>query len=362
MSKRVTYTTITSLPEGITRATVLDTLHSHTEMIDLNPLVEERHPCKPPRTADAEESVHCTWYSMTDKINYLPGGLASGKVTYYCSFNDLSTGLQTHCYAPLGLDIRGKWSLGGSLPGEPRESVELGLGVPKNGLYLREDTDFRCNYFMTKFVKKNLVRAHATLVDRLIEKAHLSERIAYNTHLSMTQSAASTPCDSTYSNSSDHHQAAPSYTDSRSSYHDQAAPSYTDSRSSRSSSTTQSPGLPYQSLDKKHHSVDTKHYTEAAAPPYPYHGVDPAYKEANPYDSSNMWEHRSERLPHHSMELPTVQTPVNGSQNFQAVELPVHEVAPLRVQKTSPRTSSRMESAPVVNRLPGGRRPCQSQR
>lgn len=62
----------------------------------------------------------------------------SGQVEYTAAFNDLPNGVQTHCYAPLGTDIRERWSLGGTLPGEPLEPVEIGLGAPRQGLYLRE--------------------------------------------------------------------------------------------------------------------------------------------------------------------------------------------------------------------------------
>lgn len=148
----------------------METLHSHTEMIDLNPLVEERHPIKAPKNATAEE-YHCLWYSITDRVSYLPGGIASGKVTYNACFHDLKWGIQTHCYAPMGLDIRGKWTLGGSLPGEPIGPVELGLGAPLQGLYLREDIDMKCNVLMTAFVKKTTKKAHAALIERLVVKS-----------------------------------------------------------------------------------------------------------------------------------------------------------------------------------------------
>lgn len=182
MSKRTVFTTITPLAAGITRETVIETLHSHVEMIDLNPLVEERHPIKAPAKATPEE-FHCVWYSLTDKVSYLPGGLISGKVTYQACFHDLVNGLQTHCYAPMGLDIKGKWTLGGTLPHEPKEAVEIGLGAPKNGLWLREDVDMRCNMLMTTFVKKTLKKAHLTLVDRLVEKSHLLEAESHNSRI-----------------------------------------------------------------------------------------------------------------------------------------------------------------------------------
>ena len=142
MSKKSRFTTVTPLPAGITRETVLETLHNHVEMIDLNPLVTERHPIKPPSEATAEE-YHCQWYSITDKVNYLPGGLYSGSVTFNACFHDLPDGLQSHIYAPMGLDMKGRWTLGGSLPGEPRQAVEIGLGLPKTGLWLREDVEMR---------------------------------------------------------------------------------------------------------------------------------------------------------------------------------------------------------------------------
>ncbi|MCJ1244554.1 hypothetical protein MMC30_001752 [Trapelia coarctata] len=187
MSKRTLFTTITPLPPGITRASVLSTLHDHVEMIDLQPLVEERHPIKPPSSATAEE-FHAQWYSLTDKVSYLPGGLYSGRVSYNVCFHNLPLGMQSHVYAPLGLSIKNKWTLGGSLPGEMRESVEMGLGVPREGLWLREDVDMRCNILMTAFVRKTLKKAHHTLVARLVEKAHLNEAERHNAML-LTQTA-----------------------------------------------------------------------------------------------------------------------------------------------------------------------------
>ncbi|KAJ9138854.1 Nacht and wd40 domain protein [Pleurostoma richardsiae] len=170
MPKRTVFTTISPLPPGISRELVLDFLHNHEEMIDLNPLIMERHPIDPPADCPPEER-HCIWYSLTDKIAYLPGGLATGDVSYTCAFHDLPDGIQTHCRAPLGVDIRDKWTLNGTLPGEPVQPVELGIGAPLTGLYIREDVDLRCNILTTAFVKKNLKKSHATLVEHLVAKA-----------------------------------------------------------------------------------------------------------------------------------------------------------------------------------------------
>ncbi|RJE19530.1 hypothetical protein PHISCL_08135 [Aspergillus sclerotialis] len=173
MYKRTIFTTITPLPSYITRETVVATLHNHSEMIELNPLVIHHEPCRPPPSAPADE-YHCVWYQITDRISYLPGGLMQGKVNYKGCFYDLPRGLQTHVYAPTGLDIRDKWRVCGNMPGEPREPIELGLpDAPREGLYLREDVDMRCQIWATSFVKKTLKKAHSMLVDRLVMKADM---------------------------------------------------------------------------------------------------------------------------------------------------------------------------------------------
>lgn len=269
MSKRTIFTTLTSLPQGITREVVLESLHNHVEMIDLNPLVEERHPIKAPAKATPEE-FHCIWYSMTDKIQYLPGGMYSGKVTYNACFHDLGNGLQTHCYAPMGLDIKGKWTVGGTLPHEPVEPVEMGLGAPKKGLWLREDVDMKCNILMTSFVKKTLKKAHATLVERLVEKSHLLEAEAHNSRIWETKS--------NYSYQS-------SRTDN--SRFQAPVPSPDPSSISRFSGPTGSPGFPVPSKTSPDlEGRDRKSYTPYSSSAWSsptLHQVDPAYQAANPY-------------------------------------------------------------------------------
>jgi hypothetical protein len=174
---RTVFTTITPIPAGVTRETVMETLHDHLEMIDLNPTHEAREPIKAPPEASPEE-YHCKWYQITDKVAYLPG-----KVHFKACFHDLPQGLQTHVYAPMGLDIKEKWTLGGNLPHEPVQPVEIGVGAPINGLYLREDVEMKCNFVMTKFVKKTLKDALASLVARLVVKSQLVEAVHQNHRL-----------------------------------------------------------------------------------------------------------------------------------------------------------------------------------
>jgi hypothetical protein len=177
MSKRTTFTSITPLPAGIRREVVVDFLQGPEGMIDLNPLVKERHPISPPEHALPDE-LDCIWYSITDKISYLPGAardILTSEIAYSAAFHKLPLGMQSHCYAPMGVDIRSRWTVGGSLPGEPREPVELGLGAPETGLYLREDVELRCNFIMAGFIKKTVKQSHGTLVGRLSKLAETAD-------------------------------------------------------------------------------------------------------------------------------------------------------------------------------------------
>jgi hypothetical protein len=180
MSKKTQYTTITAVPQGISRETVLSTLHDHLEMIDLNPTHEERHMTKPPPEASPEE-YHCQWYQITDKISYLPG--VGGKVNFKACFHDLPMGVQVHVYAPMGLDIKQKWTLAGNLPHEPAQPAEIGIGAPISGLYIREDVEIKCNFLVTRFVRKTLTDGLATLVARLVVKSQLQEAVQTNRRL-----------------------------------------------------------------------------------------------------------------------------------------------------------------------------------
>lgn len=170
MPQRTRFTTVTALPPGIRRAQAVRFLHDHLNMLDLNPLVKSRVriPC-PPHAEPGEEE--CVWYAVTDTISYLPGGLIQGEVKYSAAFHDLPHGIQTHSYAAMGVHIKGKWTIGGNEPGERPEPRELGLDVPSDGLYIREDTEVKCNMMMTRFIKKTILKSHGKLLLTLQERA-----------------------------------------------------------------------------------------------------------------------------------------------------------------------------------------------
>ena len=54
--------------------------------------------------------------------------------------------------------------------------MEIGVTrAPREGLYLREDVDIKCNIFVTGYVKKTLKKAHEVLVDRMLKKGEIIE-------------------------------------------------------------------------------------------------------------------------------------------------------------------------------------------
>ncbi|KAG9252561.1 uncharacterized protein F5Z01DRAFT_233262 [Emericellopsis atlantica] len=178
LRKKETFTVITPIPGFIPRQLALDILHSHSEVITLNPLVLRHKPIPAPQTAAADE-YYSTWYEITERVQVVPGvGRAGSKeTTFQGCFHDMPWGLQTHIYAILGIDIRIRYRVGGNQPGfEPPEQRELGQAaqaIPAEGLYLREDIEIKCNISLVSFVKSQLKAASKEMVDRIIRKAEL---------------------------------------------------------------------------------------------------------------------------------------------------------------------------------------------
>ncbi|KAK5682867.1 hypothetical protein LTS12_029196, partial [Elasticomyces elasticus] len=132
--KRAVFTTTTTLPAAAPRDMVLETLQNHQEMIQLNPLVTNYKPCYPAAAAPTEElDSEWTWYEITDRISFLPGGLMRGNVSYKGCFRDIPRGIRTHVYAPTGLDIQATWSVGGSQPDDTGRDIKEGQDEGEEG-------------------------------------------------------------------------------------------------------------------------------------------------------------------------------------------------------------------------------------
>ncbi|KAI0126380.1 hypothetical protein BJ170DRAFT_404011 [Xylariales sp. AK1849] len=168
MSKATTITNISPLPLGISPRIVIEFLHNHEEIIDLNPIVKERHPIKPPPDVPPKEH-HYSWWSITERIRYLPGGIASGEYTHRTGFLDLPNGMVSHVYASLGTGLRTQWILQSGLPDG---SGAPGLATDQTpGLFIRVDSELRCKLVLKSFIKKTLQKTHKALLNRLTMKA-----------------------------------------------------------------------------------------------------------------------------------------------------------------------------------------------
>lgn len=175
------FTTVRPLPSRISRKIALETLQDDLEMIDLNPSHTSRHSIDAPKSATPEE-YFCRWYQITDHITMCPG-LPQKSVTFNACFHNIVNGSQIHCYAPMGLDIKQKWTIGGNAPGEPVVPAEIGIGAPVTGLYIREDVELKCNFLILRFVRRTLKAALEVLVARLMVKAELLEATQANQRL-----------------------------------------------------------------------------------------------------------------------------------------------------------------------------------
>ncbi|KAK8097767.1 uncharacterized protein PG998_013253 [Apiospora kogelbergensis] len=168
LKKKEVFTIITPIPGFIPR------------VIELNPLVTGFKPIKAPRDAPSDE-YYSTWYEITERIQYIPGlgKLGSGTISFNGCFHDMPWGLQSHIYvgSPANVDLRNKYRIAGNQPGVeapgPQEMGLAALGAPKDGLYLHEDIEIKCNFAMVSFVKAQLKAASKEMVNRIIKKAEL---------------------------------------------------------------------------------------------------------------------------------------------------------------------------------------------
>lgn len=181
LRKKEVFTIVTPIPSFIPRQLAIDILHSHSEVITLNPLVLDHKPIKAPRNAASDE-YYSTWYEINQRIQYVPGigKMGSGRISFNGCFHDMPWGLQTHIYAPMNVDLKNRYRIAGNQPGfEPPEQQEMGLaqlGAPRDGLYLRDDVEIKCNVAMASFVKAQLKSASGEMVARIIRKAELLDR------------------------------------------------------------------------------------------------------------------------------------------------------------------------------------------
>lgn len=186
MVSSITMTHTCKLPRNVTRQAVIEFLHSHEDIIDLSPLVKERHPIKAPASPPPhmQQLGHASWWSITDRISYLPGHLLNGQYTYTGAFLNKSTGLEAYIDAPAGTTLKDVWTVVESPSCPPTSSsssqaarsttTSTQAGEETGCLYIRVDSSANCHFALRAFVRKMLKRSHRELVRRLAAKTQLN--------------------------------------------------------------------------------------------------------------------------------------------------------------------------------------------
>ena len=185
-NRRTTYTRTNPFTPHLRPQSVIAVLHNHGAMIELNPTVTAHHEIPIPATAAGGERL-AVWHEFTETVPFLPGVLgssgswASSTVTPHAAFHDTPSGLETHVYAPLGLEVRGTWSVRKAVGSGERmvvvaaEEEEEVSG--EEGLYhLCEDVAITGPWFLTGFARKEHKKNHEAMVERLFGKAQQMER------------------------------------------------------------------------------------------------------------------------------------------------------------------------------------------
>lgn len=241
LRKKETFTVITPIPGFIPRQLAIDILHSHSEVITLNPLVIDHKPIAAPQNAATDE-YYSTWYEITERVQVVPGmgKMGSSVIKFNGCFHDMPWGLQTHIYAPMNIDMRSTYRVAGNQPGfEPPEVPEIGLkalGAPSDGLYLREDIEIKCNITMISFVKSQAKKACADMVARIIKKAELLDAGVLSAMIEDGKLVTSNPADRRNTMMGNKPSPLPS----------PSAPNFSPSISGHSPPQVHSPRMPYQ--------------------------------------------------------------------------------------------------------------------
>lgn len=163
-------TTTSSLPHTISAKRILATLHDHSLLMELNPLVKSHHLLNPTSPQEAQDSStsKCT-YRITERLSYLPFHLWDSEITFTATFQDTELGLITKVSAPLGVEMNSEWKL---LTSNERRSDSLlqrsvgnGIGEEEEWI-LQETATVSCSMFMMPFVKTQIKQSRGNIHQR----------------------------------------------------------------------------------------------------------------------------------------------------------------------------------------------------
>ena len=152
----------TPIPTDVRREDLIATLHDHSFLITINPLVY-RHE-ETGRTGDRVQ------YDVWDKVDMLPFGLWKHDVQFTVAFEDTSDGVVTDVQAPMNLTSHVRYTVqrdqsqGGSAGGE-------GTNAGGAGWMLVEELENSCSVFLKTFIDSTMVAVHKKIHVSVIDRA-----------------------------------------------------------------------------------------------------------------------------------------------------------------------------------------------
>lgn len=140
-------------------------------MINVNPYVIDCHRMSPHEPLPNGEDADGDWYSVTEKLPYLPSFIYSFSTIY--AFLDTPTGVIRHSYAPLGLELKSTWCID-KLDDEVECGAKLDNETRTTVRNLKEHVEMQCHSLLRSFVQSAMENAHSSVVKSLLSRAGAS--------------------------------------------------------------------------------------------------------------------------------------------------------------------------------------------
>ncbi len=166
MMRTTKYTIINPLLADVLCQLIIDMLHSHDKIIELNLLVLKHHFVKVLNDTFSDE-YFLTWHEITEHLQYI------SKMTFKKVFHNMPWGLQTHIYVLTEINLKNKYQIKGSQLNKPQMLWELSNKSSVDELYLQENVKIMCNFIIISYVKKNVQKVLTVLIAQMLKKAKL---------------------------------------------------------------------------------------------------------------------------------------------------------------------------------------------
>lgn len=155
------------LPNNVTRADMISTLHAHENMFNLQPLIRRFEEVTVADTGMDAADPHfdpatpLQGYIVGENIEFIPGlgSIGSKDIEFPALLQNTAEGVRSAANAPAGVKVRSAWRVEQA----PDSAVEQ--------FVLVEDGSAEAFVLLMPFVKSSMEKAHSELCNKLVEKA-----------------------------------------------------------------------------------------------------------------------------------------------------------------------------------------------